>query len=270
MMWRAGIWIVAAGIMLLSGPSALAVEVTPLGADGSSWVGMGGSDNQSTEAFRNPHPGWVFVGLVSQPVWERYGLRPSAFAMTGTRPFDPASLPVMPLPKSRTSGRSSAASSPKSPASLGMSAVTPPSTAQAFTPGASASGTRASGTSTPRASETAKAAGTANPYSGAAPATGVAKSAAGTPEIYETGTSTVPASRKAAGDDLYPATGGVTHARAPSSTQTEGALANKPSAEPDRPRVAIVPEYPAPQTPRNSIAPIVLPPNNGRGALTAI
>lgn len=50
-------------------------------------------------------PSWNFTGLVGTATWNKYGLRPSAFAPTGNRSSDPAAHPVL---HTQTSPRSSA------------------------------------------------------------------------------------------------------------------------------------------------------------------
>ena len=235
----------AMAVVATTAVAALAVEVTPLAADGrnggdTTWLLAGDGTPGYGSAERPKHPGWVFVGLVPQKTWETYGLRPPAFVVTGTRPFDPASAPVMIMPKGK-SGRSGGSSARNVkpavvPAPEKMPPVASPPAADAGKNGAAGNG--------------------GSPYSGSAPATGevpVANAANGNGGKNEV---------------LYPATGGVTHTRAASATQTDAALSNKPATPTEKSGAGAEAAYPAPR-PRTGggVSPIVLPPNNGAGAL---
>lgn len=256
---------------------AHAVEVTPLSDSGASLIDRGSTPREGQSRFvssgiDNPHPDWVFYGLVPAATWDKYGKRPSAFAVTGTQPYDPASMALLSVP----SGTKSSA--------------------------------RRNNASTTRNAATSKTAATASnatsPYSGTAPSTGaIAGAGSGaakqTPSAGTTGVmgATTPATTPPSA--IVPSSG-VTHTRAPSATQTNNELSAQPQSKADSDASSatstetggtvtgtIAPAAPAPSAPPvpatstvraaskppapnrpGDIAPkIVLPPNNGSGAM---
>lgn len=71
-------------------------------------------------------PSWNFTGLVRAVTWDKYGLRPPAFALTGNRASDPAAYPVL---QTTTSSRRSSARRPRARAAAPAKTVAPKATA---------------------------------------------------------------------------------------------------------------------------------------------
>ena len=271
-------------VFLLAGPGmpgkGLAFESTPL----NDTSGAAPMDPWTTVGPPPPPlPGWEPGSLLTKPEWERYGRRPSAFAVTGTQGYDPAAAPIRinaapSRSRSRSSGTSSSMTAPSSPgAAIPAKPGTQPGTvSQSSRPGIAAAANLAASTTGGGRQTGVPPTATGQTPAGQTPTGQTAARQSATMQTAPGQTS--PAARSGsspyggAAQEVGTLRGGADNVAGTTSPAGANTLSGTMTSPSPAPRPAATGTYatsPQPATPIGGRggATVTLPDNNGRGAL---